>query len=368
MPSKLFVPGGPAGGELVTVRVTGEGLHIEAAHGSLSLGWSGLDANLAGFDDAWVALSSARPEGRIELWVERAFMPELDAYSRFFSPEFSRRWATLRGTDRTRGRLRWLLRSAAVVGVVGLLWFVLGGGIGGLVVRLAPTSLDGALGVQAMEETLRSAGPCTNPETQSALQSVLDALLAEVPENPYAFKLILVADPAPNMGALPGGVVLVTVGMFPLLQDSSEVAAVLGHEIQHVLGRHWLHLTARRLGLGAVAAVLFGDASGVIATLGQLQGLKFGRDLERDSDRVGLQLMAAAGFDPAGAARMFERIASLEEEAGGFSISILQTHPATAERVEDARLAARELPVPAAARLAELDWSAAARGCAEASP
>ncbi len=149
-----------------------------------------------------------------------------------------------------------------------------------------------------------------------------------------------------NAFALPGGKVAVYTGLFPVAEDTAGLAVVVAHEVGHVLARHGSERLSQRtlqqLGGGLLGA-LFGDtgaSSAVLAAygLGTQVGilLPYGRTQESEADRVGLLLMAEAGYEPERALRFWQR---MEDSArgGGKAPELLSTHPAPATRLEQIR-------------------------------
>jgi predicted Zn-dependent protease len=169
----------------------------------------------------------------------------------------------------------------------------------------------------------------------------------------FAWEPFLVRDPAVNAFALPGGFVGVNLGLIAITGTRDELASVLGHEMSHVTQRHLARGAAAssRRSLVALAAMFLGllaaarsnspDAMSAVLTGTQaatLQGqLNFSRDVEREADRVGFQVMTAAGFAPGGMAAMFEKmdLSMRLNDFGGFPY--LRDHPLTAERIGEAR-------------------------------
>ena len=127
------------------------------------------------------------------------------------------------------------------------------------------------------------------------------------PNLPWSFTVV--DHPAINAFALPGGFIYITRGILPYLDDESELAGVLGHEIAHVTARHaaqqYTRATTGGIGLAVLGIFVpatqpFGDlASGALG----VAFLKYGRDDERESDRVGMDYAAKAGWDPSAACR-----------------------------------------------------------------
>lgn len=148
----------------------------------------------------------------------------------------------------------------------------------------------------------------------------------------------------PNAFVLPGGKVVFYKGILPILEDEEGVAAVMGHEVAHVIGRHSgerlsqhvltdVSLTAAYAALGGQDASRRGNimaALGVGATVGI--HLPFSRAHEREADEIGLTLMARAGYDPRAAVRVWERMA---EEGGARGPEFLSTHPAPENRAQN---------------------------------
>ncbi len=189
----------------------------------------------------------------------------------------------------------------------------------------------------------------------------------------FAWEPFLVRDPSVNAFALPGGFVGVHLGLIAITTSRDELASVLGHEMSHVTQRHIARSISgnARRSLVSLAALILGvlvasrstnpDAinavvAGTQAATIQSQ-LNFSRDAEREADRIGFQVMTAAGFAPGGMASMFEKMdASMRlNDFGGFPY--LRTHPLTVERIGEAR--SRAGVVTAASRISVLEHTAA---------
>lgn len=187
---------------------------------------------------------------------------------------------------------------------------------------------------------------------QAAVQQVIAVM--RVKESP----LILITE-----GALPNAFlffngskphVAANIGMLNLLGDDEAAwAALFGHELAHFTQRH-RDTRADRQSVSDTAGGLLGAALALAGVpLGSLIADSattlvergYTRDDERDADRLGVQAMVRAGYDPEGAVRLQEKLAG----AGGDKpLPFLSTHPSGSERVESMRALARELarPVP----------------------
>lgn len=169
----------------------------------------------------------------------------------------------------------------------------------------------------------------------------------------FAWEVFLVRDRSVNAFALPGGYVGVHLGLIAMTSARDEMASVLGHELSHITQRHIarsiigdsrtsLMATAGLL-LGILAAARSGNIDvanaaivGSQAAAAQAQ-LNFSRDMEREADRVGFQVMTQAGYAPGGMASMFERMEQAYHLMDSGNYPYLRSHPLTAERIGDAR-------------------------------
>lgn len=248
-----------------------------------------------------------------------------------------------------------------VIGVwllyVGLNWAV------GALVEFVPPEAEGFLAAGSVAEL----EPKVVKDEQ--LQAALDDMVARLKpkDSPYDFRMRAVQDESENAFALPGGEMFVTTGLIQAASSPDEVAGILGHEMQHVLGRHSLRSMGMKLGVQLALLYFLGDA-GLSSTVAQgstaLVGLDFDRRQESESDRVGVRLAHAAGYDPTAMARFFER-SSAEggSEVAQRAMALLSDHPADAARIAEIRKLSAELqpqrPKPSQAAIAQ--WRALAR-------
>ncbi|HSE48765.1 MAG TPA: M48 family metalloprotease [Terriglobales bacterium] len=153
---------------------------------------------------------------------------------------------------------------------------------------------------------------------------------------PYQFQFTLLRDPETvNAFALPGGPVFITRGLLKRLENEAQLAGVLGHEVGHVVGRHAAeHIAKSQLAQGIVGAVAVGSsdeygrgqsAAMVAAFAAQMAQLRYGRNDELESDRLGVDFMSAAGYDPRAMLRVMEILA--ESSKGGRQPEFMSTHP-----------------------------------------
>ena len=146
------------------------------------------------------------------------------------------------------------------------------------------------------------------------------------------FKFTALASAELNALALPGGFVFVTRGLLDACDfDADELAFVLGHEMAHVIREHaakrmmneqWIRLLSARFRSGRLAGAAADLATRLVRT-------GYSRENEFEADETGLRMAAEAGFDPAAAARVFDRLAA---GGGSHPIPFLSSHPPIAER------------------------------------
>ncbi len=164
------------------------------------------------------------------------------------------------------------------------------------------------------------------------------------------FTFRVLDSPVVNAFALPGGYVYVTRGLLAHLENEAQLAVVLGHEIGHVAGRHASKRAASQsffqLGLlgGALLGqgLLGGNAAENILNVGgsatQLLFLSYGRDDERESDDVGVEYAAKAGYRAGEGAAFFGTLRRLSAQSNQNLPSFLSTHPDPGEREQTIRL------------------------------
>lgn len=157
----------------------------------------------------------------------------------------------------------------------------------------------------------------------------------------YKWEYKLVDDETVNAWCMPGGKIVFYTGILPIAENEAGVAAIMGHEVAHALANHGQQrMSASMLQqLGAVAGNiaiqdeqkrnLFNQAYGVGSQVGVM--LPFSRAHETEADKIGLYLMAIAGYNPNEAAELWKRMNAL---SGGQSTpEILSTHPSNDSRI-----------------------------------
>lgn len=198
------------------------------------------------------------------------------------------------------------------------------------------------LGEDAYKEALSKQHPSTRNDWQTQLRRVGQRIAAVAEKPDYKWEFRVLQGKEINAFALPGGKVAFWEGIMPIAQDDNGIAVIMGHEVAHALARHGAERMSQALGaeaLGQVLSIGVGKVSpamqedvlkayGLGATIGVL--LPWGRTQESEADRIGLTLMAKAGYDPATAVAFWERMSKVP---GDKPPEFLSTHPSDATRI-----------------------------------
>ncbi len=160
------------------------------------------------------------------------------------------------------------------------------------------------------------------------------------PGLPWTFAVL--DDPGFNAFAAPGGYVFVTHGLIERVNDESELAGILAHEINHVVGKHHLKALRKTARAGLLTQAIGSQIGSSTADTLKAHMLSMGREVyakgldqddELEADRNALSLAARAGFDPYGLVSVLQQLRSITPDNPAFALA-LSTHPPTALRLE----------------------------------
>ncbi|HSP59331.1 MAG TPA: M48 family metallopeptidase [Halomonas sp.] len=220
---------------------------------------------------------------------------------------------------------------------------------------LVPETLMAQMGEDAFDQLRRnqpvSRDAAVNRRVQCVAREVVAAAEARYPaaDLPDAWEIAVFEDPSPNAFAMPGGRIGVHTGLLRVAETPAQLAAVIGHEVGHVLADHGNERLTQQLGIKAVLLLVgfFGEgdlgqhqlmqALGLGAQLGI--SLPFSRAHEEEADLMGLSIMARAGFDPQHSVALWRNMAAAGD---GQPPEFLSTHPAHGSRIEALQQAMEE--------------------------
>lgn len=225
---------------------------------------------------------------------------------------------------------------------------------------LLSKSVESQIGRQIMQQIRRSGVLVEDAQINEYITDIGHRVAAHANNGDYKFTFFVVDEPSINAFALPGGYIGVHTGLIEATRNEDELAGVIAHEVAHVTQRHIaraIHANSRQsilttaIMLGALlagAAGAGGDAvQGAMAVAqgsAAQQQINFTRSNEYEADRVGIDSLAAAGFDPMAMASFFEVLSRSNRPIEFRVPEFLRTHPVGAARVSEARGRARQYP------------------------
>ncbi len=171
------------------------------------------------------------------------------------------------------------------------------------------------------------------------VQCVAASIIAQLDE-PFSsmeWEIELFEHPAANAFAMPGGKIGVFTGIFDVAEGQDALAAVIGHEVAHVTGKHSLKRARKQIRnqllVGIAAGAIGGRGTADALAIGAEIGLNrpYDRKQEVQADTVGLELMTRAGFDPRASLRLWK---NMSEQAKVEPPKWLSTHPSTEARLD----------------------------------
>lgn len=212
-------------------------------------------------------------------------------------------------------------------------------------VRYANQSYAKFIGdAEAKNTVLKASESSAAAETLKSVDRVSNRIIdAAGLRDKYKWQVAVIRSPEANAFVMPNGRIVVYTGILPITRNDAGLAAVIGHEVAHVVAHH----AAERLSQSLVAqaavdvagaasdpgsASLVSAALGIGAQYGVL--LPFSRQHESEADRIGQIFMAKAGYDPAEAIALWARMAAGSKKSG---LEFASTHPSSNTRQEQLR-------------------------------
>jgi len=213
--------------------------------------------------------------------------------------------------------------------------------------KLLPDEQIDSMGVQSFEQIKQDTPETSNENMRAYVQCIASAIIPQLDEdnNPAMWEIRVFADDQANAFALPGNKIGVYEGLFKYAVNQHQVAAVMGHELAHVIAQHGNERVSDQLAAQAgiaIAAIALGtsdtsDDNKALILAGLGLGVQYGvilpfsRTHESEADLIGLELMASSGFDPVESVTLWQNMS----RAGGQAPEFLSTHPSSATRIKD---------------------------------
>lgn len=220
----------------------------------------------------------------------------------------------------------------------------------------APGKDDGAGAEEHARIVAAYGGIYHDDRVEQSVARIVGRVVAASDKPEQSYRITILNAPAVNAFALPGGYLYVTRGLLALANDSSEVAAVLAHEIGHITANHAIerqNKARNALLVSRVVTDVLDDSSGKLALAASQRTLaSFSRQQELEADAIGVRTIGKAGYDPYAAARFLNAMARYSTYKSSLGVAVdkrpdfLATHPATPERVDFATRAARQFGTP----------------------
>ena len=209
---------------------------------------------------------------------------------------------------------------------------------------LMPDSKLAAYGTKTFADLKRTQPVVTDPALNRYVFCITERIIEAMPENLGSWEVVVFRNPSPNAFALPGNKIGINSGMLKMAQTQDQLAAVIAHEVGHILADHANERLTQQLAVqGSLALMdLVSDnpndwkyqmvrkALGLGAEVGLL--LPFSRTHEKEADAIGLDLMARAGFDPRTSIELWRDMAAA---SSGQPVEFLSTHPSHETRYEE---------------------------------
>ncbi|MBN8997098.1 MAG: M48 family metalloprotease [Rhizobiales bacterium] len=219
-----------------------------------------------------------------------------------------------------------------------------------------PSSDDNAGAEEHARIVAAYGGIYHDDRVEQSVARIVGRVVAASDKPEQSYRITILNAPAVNAFALPGGYLYVTRGLLALANDSSEVAAVLAHEIGHITANHAIerqNKARNALLVSRVVTDVLDDSSGKLALAASQRTLaSFSRQQELEADAIGVRTIGKAGYDPYAAARFLNAMARYSSYRANLGVAVdkrpdfLATHPATPERVDFATRAARQFGAP----------------------
>lgn len=335
------LPNGKASG---TLRVGASGFEFSVGdlHGCIP--FEGAEIKLGGASDRLVFISHPAVQDWTLYTSDRSLLdnPHLAAHPRLHlqtgAAKRLRRWNWV-----------WLVAGVALLVALPVFLVLRIDLLSAPIARQVPAAWEQKMGETAIAQYRFTHQFLAQEQTDALLNPLVQPLLGALAGSRYQYHFEIVNESSSNAFALPGGFVVIHSGLILNAENAEELLGVLAHEITHAEQQHGVRNLIASSGVYLIISAMFGDMSGLFATLANAAPLlltqSYSRDFEREADTRGFGLLQSAHIDPRGLASFFEgmiaeekkQLAKIENEKARDAIregvKFLSTHPATEERV-----------------------------------
>ena len=210
--------------------------------------------------------------------------------------------------------------------------------------KLIPDDQMDVMGAQSFEQLKQQTPITQDSNIQQYVLCIANKIIPQVAQNPdpKQWEVVVFEDDQANAFALPGNKIGVYTGLLKYAKNQDQLAAVMGHEVAHVIAKHGNERVSNQMateaGMSIATAVLGGtqDENSTLILAGLGLGAQYGiilpfsRSHESEADLIGLDLMAKAGFDPAESVTLWQNMS----QAGASPPEFMSTHPSSDTRIK----------------------------------
>ena len=210
--------------------------------------------------------------------------------------------------------------------------------------KLIPDEQMDVMGAQSFEQLKQQTPITQDSNIQQYVLCIANKIIPQVAQNPdpKQWEVVVFEDDQANAFALPGNKIGVYTGLLKYAKNQDQLAAVMGHEVAHVIAKHGNERVSNQMateaGMSIATAVLGGtqDENSTLILAGLGLGAQYGiilpfsRSHESEADLIGLDLMAKAGFDPAESVTLWQNMS----QAGASPPEFMSTHPSSDTRIK----------------------------------
>jgi predicted Zn-dependent protease len=207
---------------------------------------------------------------------------------------------------------------------------------------LIPTEQELAIGLSMSEQVEQQEAILADTVWRNYVSDVGRKIVAVCDRRDIEYHFRIIESDQVNAFAAPGGYIYFYTGLLRMMENEAELAAVMAHEVSHVVARHSVQRVQAAMGVALAYELAFGDDAGtaINAAVNIGMGLLFAgysRGNERQADEYGIYYMHQAGYDPRAAVTMFEKLAAAGDSApSDFFEGMARSHPETQERISNA--------------------------------